>query len=280
VWKLPTRLAAPAAPAGFSPPAALALLLAFAAAAAPRAAQRPSAREEKGGIYLLVAVRAEAPRLDAAVARTVEVMQARCLKLFARCDVRRAGEPGRVRVKVEAPRDPARVKAVLLAGGMEMRPVVSPSNPYPLKVYRTRAEAPADAGEVLPYDGGDEKGGFVVVERTPVITGDDVRDAHPFDLSLPELPDNFEIFFNLKPEGATRFAKWTGANVYRYVAVVLDGRVRTAPYIVTQMSDAGVITGRFTRKQALDTALVLASGNLPAPLELIEEGTYKPTGDA
>jgi preprotein translocase subunit SecD len=273
VWKLTTRL---------STPAALALLLAAVGAGVScAAAARLFAREDRGGIYLLVAVRADEARLDAAVARTVEVMQTRCLKLLVRCAVRRAGAPGRVRVSVEAPRDPARVKAVLLAGGMAVRPVVSPSSPYPLKVYRTRAEAPADAGEVLPYDGDERtEAGFLVVERTPIITGDDVRNARPFDLSLPERPDNFEVFFNLKPEGAERFARWTGANVRRYIAVVLDGRVRAAPYVAAQMSDAGTIHGRFTREQALDTSLVLMSGNLPAPLELVEEGTYSPRGDA
>jgi preprotein translocase subunit SecD len=273
VWKLTIRL---------STHAALALLLSPAAADAPRAAppQLP-AREEKGGIFLVVAVRAEPPRLDAAVARTIEVLRARCRKLFVRCGVTREGEPGRVRVNVEAPRDAARVKSVLLAGGMEVRPVVSPGNPAPLKVYRTRAEVPAGAaGEVLPYDGGEEKGGFLVVERAPIISGDDVSEARPWDISFPRRPDNLEVYFRLKPEAAARFARWTGSNIRRYIAVVLDGRVRTAPFIQTQMSDGGIIHGHFTREQALDTSLVMMSGNLPAPLELIEEGTYKPTGDA
>jgi preprotein translocase subunit SecD len=262
--------------------AAVALLLALApSVGGTRAAQRPPSRRERDGVYFLLAVRAEPERLEAAVARTIEVMRTRCLKLFERCVVARAGEAGRVRVSVEAPRDRARVRAVLLAGGMEMRPVVSPSNPYPLKVYRTREEAAAGAaGEVLPYDGAEEKGGFVVVERTTVITGDDVREAHPFDLTLPGGPDDFDISFRLKTEAAARFERWTGANVRRYIAVVLDGHVRTAPYIMSGMSDAGLIRGHFTREQALDTSLVLMSGNLPAPLELIKEGTYEPTADA
>jgi preprotein translocase subunit SecD len=262
----------------------LALLLLPALAAAGCTAARLLAQRDRGGIYLLVAVKAGPPQLEPNIARASEVIRARCVKLRVRCDLQRrgGGESNRLMIRVAAPEDPARVRAVLLAGGMEVRPVISKPSPWPLKVYATRAEVPlpdAAAGEVLPYDADDGKSYFLVVERAAVITGDDVRNAAPFDLTLPEGPERCDITFNLKPEGAARLSEWTGANIGRYVAVVLDGRVRTAPYIKSKISDTGLISGHFTRRQAADTALVLTSGNLP-PLELIEEGAYKPTGDA
>ena len=264
---------------------AFALLLpALAAAASACTAARLFAQRDRGGIFLLVAVRADPPQLEQSVARASEVIRIRCLKLRVRCDLQRRGgdESNRIMIRVAAPEDPARVKSVLLAGGMELRPVVSPPSPMPIKSYRTRAEVPppdAAAGEVLPYDADDGKSYFLVVERAAVFTGDDVLEAGLRDLSLPERPDNYDVTFRLKPAGAARFADWTAANIGRYVAVVLNGRVRAAPFIKSKIGDNGSISGRFTRRLAEDTALVLTSGNLP-PLELIEEGAYKPTGDA
>lgn len=48
------------------------------------------------------------------------------------------------------------------------------------------------------------------------------------------------------------------------------------PYIRSQITEDGQITGNFTREQAEDVALTLRSGGLPAPVEVLEEGTYKP----
>ena len=52
--------------------------------------------------------------------------------------------------------------------------------------------------------------------------------------------------------------------------------MRSAAFIKSQITDTGVIGGRFSKQQAEDVALVLSTGNLPAPVELVEEGTYKP----
>ena len=50
----------------------------------------------------------------------------------------------------------------------------------------------------------------------------------------------------------------------------------TVAFIKSQISDTGQINGHFNKQEAEDTALVLVSGNLPAPVELVEEGAYKP----
>ncbi|PYT04644.1 MAG: hypothetical protein DMF65_01680 [Acidobacteria bacterium] len=260
--------------------AALLLSLCAATACTPLGLLRSKPRDN-GGIFLLIAVRPDPNNSAQAVEQTMKVMEGRCDRFGIYCKAERQGgdAANQFMLRVSGANDTERVKAVLLAEGMELRPVVSPLYPAPIKSYRTQAEAESAAGasnDVLPFVAGDGPGVFLVVERAPVVTGDDVRNAHPLDISLPEHPDSYEITFTLKPEGAVRFGKWTSGNISRYLAIVLNGQVRTAPFIKSQITDSGVISGHFNKQQAEDTALVLSSGNLPAPIELIQEGTYKP----
>lgn len=235
--------------------------------------------KDRGGIRLVVAVKAEGDALEKSVGQTAEVIRSRCNHLGVFCDVRREGGAGsnRLALRVSGPLAPARVKSVLLAQGLlELRPVVSPPSPAPLKVYATRAEALAAAGadkDVLPYVEV-EPGQFLVVERERVITGEHLRDAEA--LSYGAGDDEFLISFTLNPEGGARLGSWTGANIGRYIAVALNGQVRSAPFIKSKITEDGQISGHFTREQAEDVALTLRSGGLPAPVEILEEGTYKP----
>ena len=88
--------------------------------------------------------------------------------------------------------------------------------------------------------------------------------------------DDNAVNFQLKPEGAARLASWSGANINNYLAIILNKEARTVVYIRTQISDSGEINGRFTKEEAGDIAEILMSGNLPAPVEVLEEKTYKP----
>jgi preprotein translocase subunit SecD len=257
--------------------AALLLLCASASCATPGLLRaRP---RDQGGVLLLIAVKAEGGDAFPAVEQTMRIMEGRCDKLGVYCKAEpEGGGSNRFRLRVSGAKDMGRVKDILLATGMEMRPVVSPSSPAPIKSYPTRAEAEAAAGasnDVLPFVAEEGHGSFLVVERKPVVTGDDVREAHTFDLSVPERP-YYEIMFSLKPDGAERLGRWTGFNFNHYLAIILNGQVRSAPYIKSQITDSGVIEGRFNKQQAEDVALVLSTGNLPAPAELIKEEAYKP----
>jgi len=86
------------------------------------------------------------------------------------------------------------------------------------------------------------------------------------------------VGFSLNTEGARKFGKFTGDNIGRRLAIVLDGRVQSAPVIETRITDEGRITsGTFTLQEAQDLALVLRSGALPASLTYLEERTVGPT---
>jgi preprotein translocase subunit SecD len=89
--------------------------------------------------------------------------------------------------------------------------------------------------------------------------------------------NDYQISFALKPSGADKFSKWTGAHINEYMGIVLNEEVKSAPYIKGQIYDQGEITGKFTKQSAEDLALTLRSGALPAPIEYQEERTVGPS---
>ncbi len=136
---------------------------------------------------------------------------------------------------------------------------------------------PAPGTEIVP--GTSETGGtdrvYYLLEDVPVITGRDLKNARPsidYDTNLPS------VNFTLKPEASSKFRRSTQANIGRQLAIVLDGQVTSAPVIEGVIpSGSGRITGQFTSQEALDLALVLRSGALPASLEYLEERTVGPS---
>ncbi len=85
------------------------------------------------------------------------------------------------------------------------------------------------------------------------------------------------IGFTFNKEGGRLFDQFTGANVGKYLAIVLDGVVHSAPVIKTRISGgSGVIEGSFTLEEARDLAIVLRAGSLPAPVNIIEKRVVGP----
>src|SRR6185369_11668010 len=78
------------------------------------------------------------------------------------------------------------------------------------------------------------------------------------------------------PDGAQKFGELTGANINKPLAIVLDGRVVSAPNIHSKITDRGQIEGGFTQQQAEDLSTVLRSGALPASITYLEERTVGP----
>ena len=82
--------------------------------------------------------------------------------------------------------------------------------------------------------------------------------------------------FNRK--GARRFSMLTGKHVGERLAIVLDGKIHSAPVIKQKISGGeAVITGRFTQQEAADLAIVLRAGALPAPVKIVEERSVGPS---
>jgi len=85
------------------------------------------------------------------------------------------------------------------------------------------------------------------------------------------------VFFNIKAKDAGKFGDFTGGNVGRRMAIVLDGKIITAPTLQSRISDSGQITGINSLEEASNIALVLRSGSLPISLHVEEIRSIGPT---
>jgi preprotein translocase subunit SecD len=201
--------------------------------------------------------------------------------------IQRHGGEGSYQILIQMPGidDPERVKNTLNAdSNLELRLVVKGTQvPYPTKEAAETAAKSVAGGQadVFQYRQRADDGtassteGWVVLEKNPVVTGIDMRDARA--ISSQYNSTNYEIDFSLTPGGATRFGKATGEHVGDQLAIVLNNEVKSAPRINSQINDRGQITGGFTKRSAEDLALVLKSGALPAKAVYIEERTVGPS---
>src|SRR2546425_1844240 len=111
---------------------------------------------------------------------------------------------------------------------------------------------------------------YYLVRKEAVITGRDLKNARA---GVDPQTNGPEIQFTLNPQGAEKFKRETGRNIGRRLAIILDGRVESAPTIQSQIADNGRITGRYTAQEADELAKVLRAGALPATLKYLQELT-------
>jgi preprotein translocase subunit SecD len=114
----------------------------------------------------------------------------------------------------------------------------------------------------------------LTVSKRVVISGDNLVDAQPQFDSQSNQP---LVRFNLDRLGAQKFGRITTENVGRRLAIVLDNSVISAPNIREAITGGtGTISGGFSFQEATDLALLLRSGALPAPINIVEERTVGP----
>ena len=173
--------------------------------------------------------------------------------------------------------DPGRVRDILQSTAMlEIKLVVDGP-------FSSQAGALSIRGGILPpdsmllpsIDGGSTA--WYVVSRSSIVTGRDLRNAR--GEVNPETPGSYQISFSLSNDGASRFGPWTERNssLGNALAVVLDNRIQSVANIQSRIDDSGRIVGRFTQQEALDLALILRSGSLPASINYLEERTVGPS---
>ncbi len=122
--------------------------------------------------------------------------------------------------------------------------------------------------------GGQKKEGQIAVEKDAMLTGEDVADARPaFDQM-----NKAYVTLNFNARGARIFERATSENVGRRMAIVLDGKVYSAPVIRERIGGGRAsISGNFTTAEAQDLAIVLRAGSLPAPVSVLEERSVGPS---
>ena len=136
--------------------------------------------------------------------------------------------------------------------------------------FVTQNETESFGTEKLLFEDGTE----AIVSKRIVLSGDNLIDAQP---RMDNQSNETVVSFNLDRVGAKKFAKATSSNVGKKLAIILDGKIISAPSIREPIiGGTGQITGNFTFQSATDLALLLRSGALPAPLNIIEERTVGP----
>ncbi|WP_272699757.1 protein translocase subunit SecD [Desulfovibrio sp. Fe33] len=114
----------------------------------------------------------------------------------------------------------------------------------------------------------------IVLKKDAVLTGEYVSDAQ---VRLDQWNTPYvSLTFNAR--GGKIFTDLTGENVNKRMAIVLDGKVYSAPVIRERISGGSAsITGNFTREEARDLAVVLRAGSLPAPVTILEQRSVGPS---
>jgi len=125
-------------------------------------------------------------------------------------------------------------------------------------------------------EGGGRGRVLYLLDKKPLLTGRTLVNA--YTQPDPKNPANLNVAFNLNKEGAVKFARFTGENIGKQIAIVLDNKVRSAPTVITKIPNGeGRITGRFSDIEANDLSIVLRAGALPAPVEIKEERSVGPS---
>ena len=168
---------------------------------------------------------------------------------------------GNDRILVELPGldDPMRIKSLLgKTANLTFR-------------FVTNNNEDSFGAEKLSYEDSSEES---MVSKRIILSGDNLLDAQP---RMNNDTNETVVSFTLDRVGAKRFGKATSTGIGKQLAIVLDGKIISAPVIRdTIASGSGQISGGFTFQSATDLALLLRSGALPAPLNIIEERTVGP----
>ena len=178
----------------------------------------------------------------------------------------------RIVVQVPGLKDPQALKNLLgQTAKLEFKLVDATASPTDI------AQGIAPPGsEIVPYADGANAGGVpsIAVKRLGGIKGDQLTDAKQSYDSQTNEP---VVSIQFDQQGGAKFAKLTSENVNRPFAIILDGKVLSAPNINEPILGGGAqISGSFTVESANQLAISLRSGALPVDLKVVEERTVGP----
>jgi len=195
-------------------------------------------------------------RVNAAAEQSLEIVRRRIDQLgVAEPTVQRVGAD-RILVQLPGVQDPGHIRALLGSTAKLSFHMLTDSN---------------ISSRTLP---GANDGQTYQIQRRSAMTGDRLKDAR---MGFDDRTGQPVINFRLDSKGAKQFSDITRANVGHPFAIVLDGKVLSAPIINEHIGGgSGQISGHFTTGQANDLAALLRAGALPAPLTVIEERTVGP----
>jgi len=211
---------------------------------------------------------------DQAVTQTLETIRNRIDQFgVAEAVIQRQGSD---RIVVELPGidDPERVKNLIkVTAVLEFKLVkAGPAADEQTLLQEFGGKVPDDA-EIVKGDPKRGHQGYYLVSKVASITGKDLRTVRR---GVDEW-NNPAVSFTLTPDGARRFEQVTGQNIGKQLAIILDGKLQSAPVINSRISDSGIIQGHFTPEEANDLVVILKAGALPAGIKYLEERTVGPS---
>ncbi|MCF8495779.1 MAG: protein translocase subunit SecD [Alphaproteobacteria bacterium] len=220
--------------------------------------------QENGAIRLNLTEAGIKERIDSALAQSLEIVRRRIDQVgVAEPTIQRVGDD-RILVQLPGLQDPSHLRK-LLGSTAKM-------------TFHLLAEDAAYAGgkagpgvSMLPDIDGTTS---YPVQNKVMLSGDRLTDAQAGLNPQSGLPI---VSFRFDSAGARQFAKVTTENVGRPFAIVLDGKVLSAPVIQEPITGgSGQISGNFTLQETAMLSALLRAGALPAPLTVIEERTVGP----
>ena len=222
-------------------------------------------------ITLTLTEQALRERKTAAVNQSIEIVRRRIDETGVRePTIQRQGSE-RILVQLPGVKDPERVKRLLgKTAKMNFRLV-----DLSMSARQAAQGRPPPGSELLEADNEFDADGSPVkylVRKRVMVSGDTLVDAQPTVQDAQPV-----VSFRFDAVGGRRFGDTTRRNVGRPFAIVLDGKVISAPVIREPiLGGTGIISGNFTVQSARDLALLLRAGALPAPLTVLEERTVGP----
>ncbi|MDP6390497.1 MAG: protein translocase subunit SecD [Alphaproteobacteria bacterium] len=224
--------------------------------------------DDSAGFNLAVREQALEDRRVNAVEQSIEIVRRRIDETGTRePTIQRQGDE-RIIIQLPGVKDPERIKQLL---GKTAKLTFHMVNMGPMPAS---GRAPPGT-RILPSDdiGSDGKPRTYVVRKRVRVSGDTLVDAQAtFDQNNQPV-----VSFRFDSVGGRKFCKVSKDNVGKLFAIVLDGKVISAPVIREPIcGGSGQISGSFTVAQVQDLALLLRAGALPAPLKILEERTVGP----
>jgi preprotein translocase subunit SecD len=227
---------------------------------------------EGGAITIRLTEQAIAERKQSAVSQSIEIVRRRVDETGTRePTIQRQGEE-RILVQLPGVDDPDRIKRLLGKTAKMVFRLVDVNTP----VGEAQRGRVPPGSELLDSDTDVDSTGKpiqYVVRKRVMVSGENLIDAQPtYQQGEPV------VSFRFDSVGGRRFGQVTSENVGRPFAIVLDGKVISAPVIREAiLGGSGIISGRFTVQEVSDLALLLRAGALPAPLKILEERSVGPS---
>ena len=228
-------------------------------------------------LRLVITLKEEAKKklADAAIEQNQKVLGNRINALGLTEPIIQRQGTDRIVIQVPGASDPARLKDVIgRTGTLELRMVEA-------DVSKNSAALQAAQNGNVPFGTelmNDRDGGQILVKKQYVITGERINGAEPAFDGQNNQPI---VRVSTDGQGARILREITGQNVGNRMAIVLiekgKAEVITAPTIQSELGASFQISGRMSTRETSDIALLIRSGSIAAPMEIIEERTVGPS---